>query len=421
LRQGFITVTETIARRVVLRGMAGSLFGTVVALNVRATVATAPAFADPAFAAQWRAGEALQPNFWGPPIIGGVQEPYTEAASGQRLVQYFDKGRMELTNGAVTNGLLATQMIAGTIQVGDGSFEARPAPAIPIAGDLDNPGPTYAMLATKAADLLVAAPARPGTRVTATVAADGTHATGTPPGDNGPVTISAYDDATKHNLAQAFAQYRGIVGVAAVGLAISEPFGATVKVAGVSKTVMIQVFERRVLTYTADNPAPFRVEMGNIGQHYLHWRYGDTLPASAPPAPSGDQPGAEEADFLARINAYRAQNNVPPLTISAALTRTAVWLSGDMAAKGYFSHTDSLGRDLTERLRAFGVTGNTIWGENIAGGNASAAETFAQFAASPEHNANMLRPEFTTIGIGRAHGGPPYEWYWTTDFGNAPG
>jgi hypothetical protein len=37
--------------------------------------------------------------------------------------------------------------------------------------------------------------------------------------------------------------------------------------------VMVQVFERRVLTYTADNPPAFQVEMGNIGQHYYQWRY----------------------------------------------------------------------------------------------------------------------------------------------------
>ncbi len=414
-------MAETITRRAVVRGISGTLLGSVAAVSVRFPLRAASAFADPGFAAQWRAGETLRPNFWGPPITGGAREAYAEAAGGQRLVQYFDKGRMELTNGAVTNGLLAKQMIAGKIQVGDEAFEDRPAPAIPLAGDLDTPGPTYAALGGVAADLLAAAPARIGARVTASVAADGTSATGTPPADSGPMTIGAYEDTTKHNIAQAFAQYRDAVGVAAVGMAISEPFSAAVKVAGVPKTVMMQAFERRVLTYTPDNPEPFRVEVGNIGQHYLRWRYGDTLPASAPPAPSSDQPGAEEADFLARINAYRAQNNLAPLAIDAGLTRTAVWMSGDMAAKSYFSHTDSLGRDLTERLRVFGVTGNTIWGENIAGGNASAAETFAQFVASPDHNANMLRPEFTTIGIGRAHGGPPYTWYWTTDFGNASG
>jgi hypothetical protein len=29
----------------------------------------------------------------------------------------------------------------------------------------------------------------------------------------------------------------------------------------------------RVLTYTPSNPVAFRVEMGNVGQHYFAWRY----------------------------------------------------------------------------------------------------------------------------------------------------
>ena len=149
-------------------------------------------------------------------------------------------------------------------------------------------------------------------------------------------------------------------------------------------------------------------------------------PAASPtttivPAPTGDQLDAEGTDFLARINAYRVQNNVPPLVISLGLMRTATWLSADMAATGSFSHTDSRGRDLTGRLAAFGVTGNTLWGENIAAGDAGAAGTFTQFKNSPAHNENMLRGEYRTIGIGRAQGGPPYGWYWTIDFGNANG
>jgi len=127
------------------------------------------------------------------------------------------------------------------------------------------------------------------------------------------------------------------------------------------------------------------------------------------------------AGFLARINVYRVQNNATALVISPGLMRMATWMSGDMAAKGYFSHTDSLGRDLTGRLAAFGVTGNTIWGENLAAGDASAAGTFAQLRNSPEHDANMLRREYRTIGIGRVQGGSPYSWYWTIDFGNANG
>jgi hypothetical protein len=36
---------------------------------------------------------------------------------------------------------------------------------------------------------------------------------------------------------------------------------------------MFQVFERRILTYTPNNPSAFRVESGNVGLHYLQWRY----------------------------------------------------------------------------------------------------------------------------------------------------
>lgn len=413
--------TWQISRRAIFRNLSGMALGAILAAGVRIPVGAAADFADPAFESQWRAGEAIAPNFWGPlsTATAAIREAYREAPGGQRLVQYFDKGRMELTDGTVTNGLLAKEIITGKIQTGNASFEDRPSPAIPIAGDPDNPGPMYAALGGKASGLLLAAPARIGTLVTATIATDGTIAMGGPTMSSGPTAISTYDDATTHNVPQVFARYRDKAGMAAIGLALSEPFLTTVKVGGVAKTVLVQPFERRVLTYTADNPPPFQVEMGNIGQHYLRWRYGDSLPIAAPSPTPNDQLDAEEADFLARINAYRTQNNVPPLTISPALTRTAKWLSEDMATKGYFSHTDSLGRDLTARLQAFGVTGNSSWGENIAAGNASAAGTILQWKNSPEHNENMLRPTFTTIGIGRAQGAPPYGWYWTTDFGNA--
>jgi len=250
-------------------------------------VQAASAFADLAFAAQWKAGEALTPNFWGPLANArdGQQEPYKEAPGGQRLVQYFDKGRMELTNGTVTNGLLATDLIKGQIQVGDGTFESKASPAIPIAGDPDNPGPTYAGLHTAGAALFVAATPKPvGFAVTTTVDADGNIV----PGGNrvtSATTIAAFDAPTHHNVPGGFARYRDKVGLAAIGYAISEPFLARVKVAGAGRLVMVQVFERRVLTYTPDNPSAFQVEMGNIGRHYDQWRYGTV--ATVAPGPAG--------------------------------------------------------------------------------------------------------------------------------------
>ncbi|MGI8854357.1 MAG: choice-of-anchor Q domain-containing protein [Thermomicrobiales bacterium] len=234
-------------------------------------------FADPAFQAQWQQGEALAPNFWGPPDTPpGLMEPYTEAPGGQRAVQDCDKGRMELTNpsaGGVTNGLLANELITGLLQTGDTAFQQRAAATIPIAGDPDNPGPTYAGLGTTAAALLNAAPAQTGILVSTTVAANGTITPGTATAGSGPTALATYDAATQHNVPTAFADYRTKVGLLTVGLAKSEPFLTTVKVAGAQKQVMVQVFERRVLTYTADNQPAFQVEMGNIGQHYYKWRY----------------------------------------------------------------------------------------------------------------------------------------------------
>ena len=235
----------------------------------------AAAIATPAFTQQWGAGEAITPNFWGPlaNARAGQQEPYQQAPGGLRTVQYFDKGRMELTNGTLTNGLLATELVTGRIQTGDNSFRPQPPPAIPIAGDANNSAPTYAGLAAQGAALLMQTTSTPGGLVRATINPDGSVTTTNATVPDPALTIGAYDDTTRHNIARAFVEYRNKAGLSAIGLAISEPFRANVKVGGTPKDVMVQIFERRVLTYTASNPAAFQVEMGNIGQHYFQWRY----------------------------------------------------------------------------------------------------------------------------------------------------
>ena len=262
-------------------------------------VEAATGFANSAFQAQWEAGEAITPNFWGPlkNATGGVQEPYIEASlgssgsgpmnpgQGMRLVQYFDKGRMEINapaSGKVTNGLLATEIVTGQIQVGNSKFQAKAPPAIPIAGDPDNAGPTYADLSGKAAVLLTPTTAKIGNFITTMVASDGTVSDGGGfAGISMSPKIAVFDDATKHNVLDQFVTYRTKVGLNAIGFAKSEPFRTTVKVAGQQQSVIAQVFERRVLTYTASNPAAFQVEFGNIGQHYYQWRYKGVMPTPA--------------------------------------------------------------------------------------------------------------------------------------------
>ncbi len=236
-----------------------------------------------AFQSQWQTGEGIARNLWGPSLVTPEQESYRDAAGGYRLVQYYDKGRMELGDakgGTVTNGLLATELITGELQVGNAAFQSRGPATIPIAGDPDSPGPTYAALNDRAAKLLATTPAKTGTTISATLSAAGdlsetaaTSATDLRKTAKADTTLTAYDDTTKHNLPAAFAAYRTKVGLGVIGYAKSEPFVTTVKIAGVQRQVVVQVFERRVLTYNAANSDAFKVEMGNIGQHYRHWRY----------------------------------------------------------------------------------------------------------------------------------------------------
>jgi hypothetical protein len=127
---------------------------------------------------------------------------------------------------------------------------------------------------------------------------------------------------------------------------------------------------------------------------------------------------SEEQLFLTLINNYRQQNGLSTLTSTVTLENAAVWMSGDMGANDYFSHTDSLGRDPWTRICSFGYCYNTWKGENIAAGTSSAQVAFDLWKGSPGHNANMLGGNYNVIGIGRVYtAGSPYGWYWTTDFG----
>jgi uncharacterized protein YkwD len=127
----------------------------------------------------------------------------------------------------------------------------------------------------------------------------------------------------------------------------------------------------------------------------------------------------EEQYMLKLINEYRGQRKLSQLKVSVALTRAAEFMSADMAAKSYFSHTDSMGRDPFVRMSAFKYDHPGQRGENLAAGFGDAVRTFNQWKNSRSHNLNMLRPNFNVIGISRVYrDSSPHKWYWTTDFGS---
>jgi uncharacterized protein YkwD len=126
----------------------------------------------------------------------------------------------------------------------------------------------------------------------------------------------------------------------------------------------------------------------------------------------------EEQAMLNGINSYRQQRGLQPLAASGSLNRAAAWMSHDMAAYRYFSHTDRLGRAFNVRLADCGYTYATYMGENIAAGNADAASTLTQWKNSPGHNALLLNSSMRAVGIARYYdAGAPYRWYWTLDTG----
>jgi len=127
---------------------------------------------------------------------------------------------------------------------------------------------------------------------------------------------------------------------------------------------------------------------------------------------------AEELDFMARLNAYRTEHNVPPLLIDSSLQNAAEWMSTDLGENNYFSHTDSLGRSPWTRMCDFGYCYNTWKGENIAAGYTTGAAVFQGWHDSPGHNANMLGANYRVMGLARVFiQGSTYGWYWTNDFG----
>lgn len=267
-------------------------------------------FSNPAFKAAWdrtdglvASGAARRPWVWGPVPGRALSEPFAGLPGNAHTVQYFDKGRMELNNPSanpkdpfyVTNGLLAVEMIGGVVQTGVATFEKRTPAAINLASDVDDrSAPTYQSF-NGVSNIPGAPNERRKTSQVGQVVRTAIDRQGEtqPWPQNHPdygVRIVQFWPDTGHNIPDVFWDYlnqqadiiqdgQAVKGplfypwFAATGYPISEPYWSYVKVAGTYTDVLIQAYERRVLTFVPHLPSPFKVQMGNIGQHYYDWRY----------------------------------------------------------------------------------------------------------------------------------------------------
>jgi uncharacterized protein YkwD len=105
-----------------------------------------------------------------------------------------------------------------------------------------------------------------------------------------------------------------------------------------------------------------------------------------------------EKQMWGLVNRERLQRGLRPLVWDDRLQAIAREHSEDMLKRGYFSHYSPEGNTAMERVTAHGLKFQTV-GENLA-----LAPTLKVahegLMESPGHRANILRKEFTRIGIG---------------------
>jgi hypothetical protein len=285
--------------RRIIAGVASLALAAIVTVT---SVSAAPAIGNSAFSRVWeRQDRAVAEQVsdrswtWGPaPVSEALREDYIEAPESKRAVQYFDKSRMEINDPTadpnsqwyVTNGLLPIELMTGRMQLGNNRFDFRGPARISALGDPDN-FPTYADLlpfyqspgAVNSGDL--------GKPATGMIGTDG-KIVGFNDYANDPATILVRGE-NNHGVATAFVDFMNKQGLVyengryvngpvfnplfVFGLPVTGAYWVKTKVGGKEVPILFQVFERRVLTYNPANQAAFRVEMGNVGQHYYQWRY----------------------------------------------------------------------------------------------------------------------------------------------------
>jgi uncharacterized protein YkwD len=143
----------------------------------------------------------------------------------------------------------------------------------------------------------------------------------------------------------------------------------------------------------------------------------------------GNTTGSTLQSMLDDLNEARGQEQdcggtvyppAPPLQWSSSLADIALQHSMDMAQNGYFSHTSQDGTSMADRV--FPYWNGTTVGENIAASSSDRSDSYivGLWLNSPGHCALLMDPDFTHVGVGKAHdpdNGYTYKYFWTMDVG----
>ena len=128
---------------------------------------------------------------------------------------------------------------------------------------------------------------------------------------------------------------------------------------------------------------------------------------------SGALPRASDIEsnrqaILCLLNSERAKHGLVPLRPQPLLELASQRHSDDMVRRKYYEHETPDGVDPQMRMSAVGYA--PAWtGENLytgTGTESTPVRALKGWMESPGHRANILRPEFTEVGVGIAYESP---------------
>ncbi len=141
------------------------------------------------------------------------------------------------------------------------------------------------------------------------------------------------------------------------------------------------------------NRAELAFIIHQINRHKAHLQVLDQAPAKTVITD-------EKLQIIAKVNALRAKNNLPPLMIDEKLNQLTQNYTQYMAKVKKLTHYMDNGDGVEERMNDLGI--NFIYyGENLAKGQINEAAAFQSWVDSPPHLENMLNKNFKKIGVGK--------------------
>ena len=127
-----------------------------------------------------------------------------------------------------------------------------------------------------------------------------------------------------------------------------------------------------------------------------------------------------QSKLLDLINNARENRALSPLKFSNSLSQAAQNHVKDLANNNYVvGHTGTRGSTVIDRTQKVKY-GSDFVGENVAAGNKTPEEVFHQWMNSAGHKDNILKPDYTEVGVGYVLNAPDttYNHYWALVFGN---